>query len=90
MDVNDNSLIRSLPCSVCDGRMLWTQGAWPVPGSVSGVVVSRAAYACLNGHVLDPAETPQCPDCGVHDTAWDEASGRFVCQRCGHTFTVPR
>jgi hypothetical protein len=42
--------------------MLWTQNAWAVGDSRSG------AYQCVNGHVIDPAMTRECPSCGMHDT----------------------
>jgi hypothetical protein len=81
----DNTLIRSLPCDECGARMLWTQSAW----SDAADPFARAAYRCDNGHVLDPAETPQCPNCGVHDTSRPEA-GDFKCRRCATVFQVPR
>ena len=90
MDVSDNSLIRSLPCDQCGARMLWTQSAVSDPNDPLGDRSARAAYTCLNGHILDPAQTPQCPSCGIHDTAWDEPRGSFLCRRCGAAFTVPR
>ena len=83
----ENTLIRSAPCPDCGAQMLWTQNAWPVGGSAT------AAYRCVNGHVLDPATTRQCPACGVHDTETvNELHGRqqFRCFRCAHAFTFPR
>ena len=85
--MTDNTLIRSEPCAQCGADMLWTQNAWHAEA------VTNAAYQCLNGHVLDPATTRQCPDCGVHDTAvTGNADGRQQCRclRCGRSFQVPR
>jgi DNA-directed RNA polymerase subunit RPC12/RpoP len=82
-----NALIRSIPCAECGGEMLWTQNAWK--SSEAG----RAAYACQQGHVIDPEMTRQCPACGIHDTQLlDEADGRqqFRCARCGEAFQFPR
>ena len=81
----DNTLIRSVACDVCGARMLWTQSAW----SDEADPIARAAYRCDNGHVVDPVQTPQCPNCGVHDTV-RLASGEFKCARCSTVFTVPR
>ena len=56
--------------------MLWTQNAWQAADEAS------AAFRCLNGHVLDPSTTRQCPACGVHDTALLGAAGgrqQFQC-----------
>jgi hypothetical protein len=67
--------------------MLWTQNAWPANET------SNAAYRCLNGHLVDPALTRQCPACGVHDTAVVEQMGerqQCRCLRCNHAFQVPR
>jgi hypothetical protein len=64
--------------------MLWTQSAW----TDAGEALARAAYRCDNGHVLDPRESPQCPNCGVHDTV--SAGSDFKCHRCSTVFTVPR
>ena len=83
----DNTLIRSVPCPTCGAQMLWTQNAWRVGDT------SNAAYQCLNGHVVDPDTTRQCPQCGVHDTtAVDDADGRQQCKclRCDTAFQVPR
>ncbi len=80
----DNTLIRSVPCERCGARMLWTQSAW----TDAGEALARAAYRCDNGHVLDPRESPQCPNCGVHDTV--SAGSDFKCHRCSTVFTVPR
>lgn len=68
--------------------MLWTQSAWTSPGG--GPETARAAYRCLGGHVLDPATTPQCPACGIHDTMPAGDGARFICQRCSREFSVPR
>jgi predicted RNA-binding Zn-ribbon protein involved in translation (DUF1610 family) len=79
----ENTLIRSSPCPECGDRMLWTQNAWQ----------RSAAYKCVNGHVLDPATTRQCPGCGLHDTelvGGAEAASQFRCFRCGTTFPFPR
>jgi hypothetical protein len=67
--------------------MLWTQNAWQAGDAAS------AAFRCVNGHVIDPSTTRQCPACGVHDTALlGEAGGRqqFQCSRCGEPFMYPR
>lgn len=83
----ENTLIRSQPCPDCGSEMLWTQNAWPAGGTTD------AAYRCLNGHLLDPSTTRQCPECGVHDTTLvDEADGRqnYRCSRCGASFSMPR
>ncbi len=82
-----NTIRRSAPCPDCGGEMLWTQNAWPAGSETS------AAYRCVNGHVLDPSVTRQCPACGVHDTTLrDDAEGQqeFSCSRCGHVFSFPR
>ena len=64
--------------------MLWTQNAWAHGDN------RAAAYQCPNGHVIDPADTHQCPQCGVHDTGADTAkgAGAYECHRCGNKFTV--
>ena len=82
----ENLLIRSQPCPECGTEMLWTQNAWQTGDT--GV----AAYRCLNGHLIDPAETRQCPACGVHDTVLlgEEAGrGQFKCSRCSTAFAFP-
>ena len=82
----ENTLIRSTPCAECGATVLWTQNAWK-----SGDTGS-AAYRCVNGHVIDPAQTRQCPTCGVHDTArLDDADGveHYRCTRCSTRFTFP-
>jgi hypothetical protein len=89
MDSRDNTLIRSTACEICGARLLWTQAAWP-EAPTSSQPSPRAAYRCMNGHLIDPAATPQCPSCGVHDTARAESPTRFTCQRCGAAFSVPR
>ena len=67
--------------------MLWTQNAW-----VHGVN-RAAAYCCLNGHVADPADTPECPRCGVHDTRPVAETGAapraHSCNQCGAQFSAP-
>ena len=71
--------------------MIWTQGAWPDRQSRPDLPLTVAAYRCLNGHVLDPDETRQCPGCGVHDTSRvAEGSSSFTCHRCGESFRYPR
>jgi DNA-directed RNA polymerase subunit M/transcription elongation factor TFIIS len=79
-----NVLLRVEPCAECGGMMLWTQNAWAHGNH------RAAAYKCPNGHVIDPANTRQCPNCGVHDTAQDveKGAGAFECHRCGNKFTV--
>jgi predicted RNA-binding Zn-ribbon protein involved in translation (DUF1610 family) len=83
-----NTLVRSEPCPDCGEAMLWTQNAWR-----SGTV-TNAAYQCSKGHVIDPAQTRQCPACGLHDTkvVTEDEAGRQQCQclRCGNAFQVPR
>ena len=82
-----NTLIRSEPCPECGAEMLWTQNAWRA-GDTGG-----AAYRCANGHVIDPALTRQCPDCGVHDTIQTGVSDnkqQYRCLRCDKTFEAPR
>jgi hypothetical protein len=86
MATEDNTLIRSQPCVECDEVMLWTQAAWKAADDEHGT--ARAAYRCLRGHVLDPATTPQCPACGIHDTVPSGRRGEFICQRCAETFSV--
>lgn len=85
----ENTIIRSEPCPDCGAEMMWTQNAWHPERDGQ----ADAAYRCLNGHVLDPSTTRQCPACGVHDTTLvKSASGRqdFRCARCGQSFTFPR
>ncbi len=88
MNTTENTLIRTQPCPECGAAMLWTQNAWPADSH------TEAAYRCVNGHVVDPSTTRQCPSCGVHDTTLEEteAGGRenFRCTRCGAVFTNPR
>ena len=83
----ENLLIRSEPCGECGAEMLWTQNAWTADG------MTHAAYRCLNGHVVDPSLSRQCPACGVHDTVMlgaVEGRQQFRCARCGEAFTLPR
>jgi predicted RNA-binding Zn-ribbon protein involved in translation (DUF1610 family) len=84
--MNENTLIRSVPCPECGAEMLWTQNAWRADDT------ANAAYRCPNGHVVDPATTKQCPACGLHDTTLlDEADSlHHKCLRCGQAFQVPR
>ena len=66
--------------------MLWTQNAWAQGENRS------AAYRCMNGHVLDPAMTHPCPNCGVHDTRIVEEAAEgpraCECKACGTRFTL--
>lgn len=83
-----NTITRSEPCPECGADALWTQNAWHETDGAA-----RAAYRCLNGHVIDPGTTRQCPACGVHDTILrDTVEGRqqFTCARCGEGFAYPR
>jgi predicted RNA-binding Zn-ribbon protein involved in translation (DUF1610 family) len=83
----ENTLVRSRPCPECGDVMLWTQNAWHRDGAHS------AAYQCMNGHVVDPALTRQCPACGVHDTVLTsahEGTQEFRCNHCGESFQYPR
>lgn len=83
----ENTIRRSAPCPDCGAEMVWTQNAWPAGSETS------AAYRCVNGHVVDPSMTRQCPACGVHDTTlMDGAEGQqeFRCCRCGEAFRFPR
>ena len=84
MSPDPNVLQRTQPCASCGAMMLWTQNAWAHGNN------RAAAYRCANGHVIDPADTHQCPKCGVHDTsaAPSNGAGAYECHRCGHTFTV--
>jgi len=86
----DNTLVRSVACERCGARMLWTQAAWHEPGTVPRTETTRAAYRCANGHITDPSDTPQCPNCGLHDTTRTTSSTSFTCRRCSTAFTVPR
>jgi hypothetical protein len=65
--------------------MLWTQNTWAEGDH------RAAAYRCLNGHVLDPSKTRECPTCGVHDTRVeadnDEGRRMHVCDACGARFS---
>jgi predicted RNA-binding Zn-ribbon protein involved in translation (DUF1610 family) len=83
----ENTLVRTERCQQCGEVMLWTQNVWRAGGAYS------AAYQCPNGHLVDPAETRQCPQCGIHDTELTgTAEGRqqFKCHRCGEAFQIPR
>jgi transposase-like protein len=68
--------------------MLWTQNAWASGDN------RAAAYRCMNGHVLDPQLTRECPSCGVHDTSVIEGSpgGQVghLCHACGERFATPQ
>lgn len=68
--------------------MLWTQNAWAHGDS------RAAAYVCLNGHMLDPSATRECPTCGLHDTRIDASSDdgqtTSVCHACGARFAWQR
>ena len=86
----DNTLERSVACERCGDKMLWTQAAWHEPGTVPQTETARAAYRCENGHIIDPSDTPQCPNCGLHDTTRTTSSMSFKCYRCATAFTVPR
>ena len=82
-----NTIMRSTPCHDCGAQMLWTQNAWRGEDGVT-----NAAYRCMNGHVLNPSSTRQCPACGVHDTAplsSDSERQHFRCAHCGKSFTYP-
>lgn len=84
-----NTIHRSEPCAECGTEMVWTQNA--EREAASGI--TRAAYRCLNGHVVDPDTTRQCPACGVHDTILRETvegCQQFTCARCGEAFAYPR
>jgi endogenous inhibitor of DNA gyrase (YacG/DUF329 family) len=83
----ENTLVRSSPCPDCRAEMLWTQNAWKTGDT------GQAAYQCENGHVVDPARTPQCPSCGVHDTVLmkdEDGIKHFRCARCSAVFPLPR
>jgi predicted RNA-binding Zn-ribbon protein involved in translation (DUF1610 family) len=83
-----NSLRRSSPCPDCGSMMLWTQNAWASGDNRAG------AYRCMNGHVLDPQLTRECPSCGVHDTSVIEGSPadqvEHLCHACGARFAPPQ
>ena len=82
-----NALARSEPCPECGAEAIWTQNACQIEGE------THAAYRCLNGHVVDPSTTRQCPACGVHDTTIvNDVDGRqeFRCAQCGESFQHPR
>jgi endogenous inhibitor of DNA gyrase (YacG/DUF329 family) len=83
----ENTLVRSSPCPECGAQMLWTQNAWKTGET------GQAAYQCENGHTIDPAQTAQCPSCGVHDSEVVREEGGvkdFHCARCDTRFTFPR
>jgi hypothetical protein len=84
---NPNSLKRTSPCPTCATMMLWTQNAWASGNN------RAAAYRCMNGHVLDPLLTRECPACGVHDTSVVEGSSPtsvdHLCHACGNRFSTP-
>ncbi len=88
MAPDPNVLLRSEPCPDCGEMMLWTQNIWAHGDN------RAAAYRCLNGHVLDPATTRECPTCGVHDTRiaelGDDGQTTHVCNACGARFTRQR
>jgi hypothetical protein len=83
-----DSLRRSSPCVECGSMMLWTQNAWASGDN------RAAAYRCMNGHVLDPQLTRECPSCGVHDTSVIEGSPAgqvgHLCHACGERFATPQ
>jgi hypothetical protein len=82
-----SALKRTDPCPTCRTMMLWTQNAW------ANGDLRAAAYQCMNGHVLDPAGTRECPSCGVHDTSVldDSPPGQVdrLCRVCGTRFSTP-
>ena len=84
MTPDPNVLLRIEPCTECGAMVLWTQNAWAHGDS------RAAAYQCLNGHVVDPHTTHQCPKCGLHDThpITSPEDGAFACNRCGNRFEV--
>ena len=85
MTPDPNVLRRKDRCPDCGEMMLWTQNAW-TRGDYRA-----AAYCCLNGHVLDPSTTHECPACGVHDTREARSSEdrlTHVCNGCGTRFAV--
>jgi hypothetical protein len=83
-----DTLRRSSPCPECGTMMLWTQNAWASGDNRAG------AYRCMNGHVLDPLLTCECPSCGLHDTSIVEGPPTVqidhICHACGNTFSTPR
>ena len=84
----ENTIMRSAPCSECGAQMLWTQNAWRADSDG----VANAAYRCVNGHLLNPSTTRQCPACGVHDTvplSSDSGRQNFRCAHCGKSFAFP-
>jgi hypothetical protein len=87
MAPDPNTLRRTDPCPECGEMMLWTQNAWAHGDN------RAAAYRCLNGHVIDPVETRECPACGVHDTRLNPASegppSAHICNQCGERFLGP-
>ena len=87
MTPDPNVLRRSAPCVECGAMMLWTQNAWSSGDN------RAAAYKCLNGHVIDPLETRECPQCGVHDTRLllraEPGPDGYACNQCGAQFSVP-
>jgi transcription elongation factor Elf1 len=87
MAPDPNTLRRTDPCPECGEMMLWTQNAWASGDN------RAAAYCCLNGHVVDPVETRECPTCGVHDTrrVLPDGAGQVAhtCNQCGAQFSVP-
>jgi predicted RNA-binding Zn-ribbon protein involved in translation (DUF1610 family) len=88
MTPDPNALLRSEPCLECGEMMLWTQNVWAHGDR------RAAAYRCLNGHVVDPATTRECPACGVHDTriveSSDDGQTTHLCNGCGGTFAAHR
>ena len=87
MTPDPNILRRKAACAECGAMVLWTQNAW-VNGDNRA-----AAYRCLNGHVTDPADTRECPACGLHDTRVVSPCGAgpsaHLCNQCGVQFSVP-
>jgi len=85
MTPDPNALRRTDPCPECGEMMLWTQNAWANGDN------RAAAYRCLNGHVADPRETRECPECGVHDTRVVSPGGdgpsAHLCNQCGARFS---
>ena len=85
---NPDALRRLEPCPGCGTMMLWTQNAWVHEHS------RAAAYQCMNGHVIDPEMTRECPSCGMHDTGVLELSAvgqtSHICHVCSTRFSRPR